>query len=388
MFACVWLIAKELASAPLFLYEKHGDRKKKAVDNPIYTMLHDSPNPEMSSQVFREAIQSQVLLWGNGYAEILRSVGGDPLSLWPLESANMTVKRINNELVYEYHIQSTGETKYFPSQNILHIPGLSFNGIVGKSVIGFARETIGTGMAMDEFGARYFSNSATPRGILEHPKPLGEEAQKRLVSSFNKTYLGLSNAQKIMLLEEGMTFKQMSFNPQDSQFLESKYFQIEDICRFFSVPPHLVQHLLRATYSNIEHQTMDFWTFTLRPWAIRWEQQINLKLLNNSPIYYVKHMFNDLVRADLASRTTAYASAIQNGWLSINEVRGFEELDPVEGGDAHRQQQQMIDITAEPEEKTVPEGSNGKDDGKNGEDKERKRAVLRELLAVALEARG
>ena len=351
-------------------------------------MLHDTPNPEMSSQVFREAIQSQVLLWGNGYAEILRSMGGDPLSLWPLESSQMTVKRINNELVYSYHVQETGETKLFPSQNILHIPGLSFNGIQGKSVIGFARETIGTGLAMEEFGARFFSNSASPRGILEHPKPLGAEAQKRLVDTFNKTYLGLSNAQKIMLLEEGMTYKQMSFNPQDSQFLESRYYQIEDLCRFFSVPPHLVQHLLRATYSNIEHQTMDFWTFTLRPWAIRWEQQINMKLLNNSPFYYVKHMFNDLVRADLASRTAAYASAIQNGWLSINEVRGLEELDPVEGGDAHRQQMQMQDITQEAEIKTVPKGSNGKDEGKNAEDKAQMRAVLREMLQSALEARG
>lgn len=348
VYACVRVLAETVASLPLPLYKRLSKGKEKATYHPLYSLLHDVPNHEMTSFSFRETMMTHLLLWGNAYALIIYK-GKTPVELWPLHPSRVYVDRhsVTKELIY-YYSDDDGQKVYSPNQ-ILHIPGLSYNGIKGLSPIALARETIGLSQATEEFGSRFFSNGARPGGILEHPGIVKDP--EKLRTSWENVYKGIKNSHKIAVLEEGMTYKEIGIPPNDAQFLETRKFQLNEICRMFRVPPHLIGDLERATFSNIEHQSIDFVVHTIRPWLVRWEQAIQRCLLSEGErsLYFVKFTVDGLLRGDFKTRMDGYAVGRQNGWYSANDIRELEDLNPLPdemGGDLYLVNGNMRPITA------------------------------------------
>jgi len=337
VYACVRVIAETVASLPLHLY-RHV-RKDKGGDtlHPLYFLLHDSPNPEMTSFIFRETLMTHLLLWGNAYAQIVRNGHGEIIGLYPLMPDKMQVSRAEtDELIYLY--QSGMKNIAFRREEILHIPGLGFDGLLGYSPIAMARNAIGMSMATEEFGASFFQNGAAPGGILEHPGTLKDPSKVR--ESWNELFKGSGNANKVAVLEEGMTYKQIGIPPNEAQFLETRKYQTEEICRIYRVPPHLVADLDKATFSNIEHQSISFVVHTIRPWLVRLEQAMNKALLYPAERqrYFIEFNVDGLLRGDYESRMRGYATARQNGWMSANDIRRLENMNLIpkeEGGDLY-----------------------------------------------------
>ncbi|WDU84216.1 phage portal protein [Caloramator sp. Dgby_cultured_2] len=343
VYACVRVIAETIASLPLFVFRITKEGKEKAYDHPLYYVLHDLANEEMTSFTFRETMMTHILLWGNAYAEIEYDQIGNVKGLWPLRPDNVFPERNSkNELQYRVLLPD-GTGAILPKERVLHIPGLGFNGIIGLSPIAMARETIGLSLAAEEFGARFFGNGARPGGVLEHPGTLSKEAMDKLRDSWNQMHQGLSNQHRIAILEEGMTYKQVGIPPEDAQFLETRKFQIEEIARIFRVPLHLIQNLEHATFSNIEHQSIDFVVHTIRPWIVRWEQAINWKLFGSSTKFFAEFSVDGLLRGDIKSRYEAYAIARQWGFMSVNEIRALENLNSIPNGDIYLQPLNMVE---------------------------------------------
>lgn len=338
VFACVRLLSETLASIPLPLYQRLTNRgKRRAFEHPLYSLLHDSPNPEMTSFNFREALMSHVALWGNAYAEIDWNMKkGRPIALWPLRPDRMRVKRDKGKLFYYYRLPD-GNEKILPSYRVLHIPGLGYDGVMGYSPITMAREAIGLSLATEEFGARFFGNGATPGGVMEHPNKLSGEAQDNLRKSWNEMHQGLANQHRLAILEEGMKYHQIGIPPDDAQFLETRKFQRGEIASFFHIPPHMIGDLEKATYSNIEHQGIEFVVYTMRPWFVRWEQAISKSLLwpPERKTHFVEFLVDGLLRGDAKSRYEAYATGRQWGWLSANDIRELENMDPLPGDEGN-----------------------------------------------------
>jgi len=335
VYACVKVISETVASLPLKLLkeEENGD-KVKAKHHPLYFLLADSPNNEMSAFTFRELMMTNLLLWGNAYALIRRNRRGEIVELYPLLAKNMEVTRdpTSRALRYRYTKEDDTQTVEYRPRQILHIPAFSFDGVVGVSPITYAREAMGLSLATEEFGARWFGNGARPSGILEHPGTLKDP--ERLRDSWNKVYQGTANSHKIAVLEEGLQYKSVGMSPDDSQFLETRQFQLTEICRIFRVPPHMIGDLSRSTFSNIEHQSIDFVVHTIRPWLVRIEQAIRRSLLSDTErtIYSPKHKVDGLLRGDFTSRMQGYATARQNGWMSANEIRALEDMNRIPNG--------------------------------------------------------
>lgn len=347
VYACVKVISETIASLPLNLLKEltNGD-SEKAKQHPLYTILKDVPNSEMSSFTFREMLMTNLLLWGNAYALIKRNKNGEITELYPLKSKNMVVERdmTTNAIKYTY-TNNRGITKTYSPKQIFHIPAFSFDGIIGVSPITYAREAMGLALATEEFGARFFGNGARPGGVLEHPGVLKDP--EKLRESWNKVYQGTANSHKVAVLEEGMKYHEIGMSPEDSQFLQTRSFQIAEICRIFRVPPHMVGDLSRSTFSNIEHQSIDFVVHTIRPWLVRWEQAIARALLNEEErtIYYAKFNVDGLMRGDFVTRMNGYAIARQNGWMSANEIRALENMNKIpadQGGDLYLLNGNMI----------------------------------------------
>lgn len=347
VYACVKVIAETIASLPLVLLKElsNGDNEK-AKQHPLYSVLHDSPNSEMTSFTFREMLMTNLLLWGNAYALIKRDANGHVVELYPLKSKNMVVERdaVTNAIKYTY-TNNKGITKTYKPKQVLHIPAFTFDGIVGVSPITYAREAMGLSLATEEFGARFFGNGARPGGVLEHPGVVKDP--EKLRDSWNKVYQGTQNSHKVAVLEEGMKYHEIGMSPEDSQFLQTRAFQINEICRIFRVPPHMIGDLSRSTFSNIEHQSIDFVVHTIRPWIARWEQAITRSLLNDEEktIYYARFNVNGLMRGDFNSRMSGYAIARQNGWMSANEIRALEDMNKIpsdQGGDLYLLNGNMI----------------------------------------------
>ena len=350
VYACVKVIAETIASLPLALLKEltNGD-SEKAKQHPLYTVLHDVPNGEMTSFTFRELMMTNLLLWGNAYALIKRDSAGHVVELYPLKSKNMVVERdsVTDKIKYRY-TNNKGLTKTYTTKQVLHIPAFTFDGVVGVSPITYAREAMGLALATEEFGARFFGNGARPGGVLEHPGVVKDP--ERLRESWNKVYQGTKNSHKVAVLEEGMKYHEVGMSPEDSQFLQTRSFQITEICRIFRVPPHMIGDLSRSTFSNIEHQSIDFVVHTIRPWITRWEQAISKSLLNDEErsIYYARFNVNGLMRGDFASRMSGYAIARQNGWMSANEIRALEDMNRIpsdQGGDLYLLNGNMITAT-------------------------------------------
>ena len=323
VYACVRILSESIASLPVHLYCNEAEGSKtRAVKHPLYRILHDEPNPEMTSFVFRETLMTHLLLWGNAYAQIIRNGKGEVIGLYPLMPNRMTVDRdAFGKICYRYQIQDsdahtgkTGNVTLKPS-DVLHIPGLGFDGLVGYSPIAMAKNAIGLSIATEEYGARFFANGATPGGILEFPGTVKNPESIR--ESWNKGFSG-NNAHKVAILEEGMKYTPISISPEQAQFLETRKFQIDEIARIFRVPPHMVGDLEKSSFSNIEQQSLEFVKYTLEPWIIRWEQSLNRALLSETekPDYFVKFNVDGLLRGDYQSRMNGYAIGIQNGFMS------------------------------------------------------------------------
>ena len=346
VYSCVRILSEAIAGLPLHVYKyNETGGKEKAVDHPLYFLLHDEPNPEMTSFVFRETLMTHLLLWGNAYAQIIRNGKGEVVSLYPLMPDRMTVNRdTKGQLYYEYQVSNDdaptvkGSTVILKPSDVLHIPGLGFDGLVGYSPIAMAKNAIGMAIACEEYGAKFFANGANPSGVLEHPGTLKDPAKVR--DSWNAAFGGSSNSHKVAVLEEGLKYTPISISPNEAQFLETRKFQIDEIARIFRVPPHMVGDLEKSSFSNIEQQSLEFVKYTLDPWVSRWEQAIARSLFSQTEktTYFIKFNVDGLLRGDYQSRMQGYSIGRNAGWMSANDIRELENLDRIpaeEGGDLY-----------------------------------------------------
>jgi len=315
--------------------------------HPVHYLLHSRPCKEMSAMCFKETLVRDALIWGNGYAEIEFSRNGMPRALWRLLPSRMQIFRSEETLdVYYRYFALDGRVFELPQSRIFHLKGLG-DGLIGDSIVGYAAKSIAAGIATEDTNNKLMENQLVPAGIITHPGRLSPEAAERLKAQFAKKYQGRENAGKPLLMEEGMTFTPVTIRPEDAQFLESRRFGIEEIARWFGVPPHKLADLEHATFSNIEHQSQEFVNDALMPWCKKLEEEADYKLLRGSADgYYSKIDVRGLLRGDNKSRMEYYKGGVTNGIFSINDCRAWEDLPPVEGGDEHFVQAQMIPVSA------------------------------------------
>lgn len=336
VFACIRILAETSAMLPLLYYERlENGGKRRAIDQRLYEVLHRLPNPEMTSIELRETLMGHVGLLGNAYAEIEFGNDGHVRGLWPLRPDKTKPERRNGKLVYVVTLP-IGKVG-LPFERVMHIKGLGYDGVRGYDPIELARQSIGLTLGTEEFGARFYGNGAHLGSVLEHPGKLSDAAHSRLTKSVEMRHQGLSNAHRLMILEEGMKINSIGIPPENAQFLETRKFQISEIARLYRIPPHMLADLDKATFSNIEQLSLEFVTYTLLPWLTRWEQAIYRDLLTPTERqrYFAEHLIDGLVRGDQKTRYEAYAQARQNGWLSANDIREMENMNPVEGGDVY-----------------------------------------------------
>ena len=317
VYACVRVIAETIASLPIGVYEETDNGSRKATEHPLYRILHDEPNSEMTSFVMRESMLSHLLLWGNSYSQIIRSGKNKIVSLYPLLPDRMEVDRDKaGRLTYTY-TTTEGQPILLRPEDVLHIPGLGFDGIMGYSPIALEKNAIGLGIAAEEYGSKFFQNGARPSGVLTHPNTIKDP--KRLRESWNAAYGGSSNGSKVAILEESMTFTPISLPNNEAQFLETRKFQVEEICRIFRVPPHLIGDMNRALF-----------------------------VFSEKGHFYVQFNIDGLMRGDYKSRMEGYALGINNGFLSPNDVRRLENMNPIPdelGGNQYLVNGALIPIT-------------------------------------------
>lgn len=326
IFACVRVIAETIATLPLFLYKVKGNNKVKAREHNLYSILHDAPNLECTSVSFFESLITQILLTGNGFAEIIKDNFNNILELHILDENKIRVYRDNyNNIVYEYN--DDGKIISLSKRQVLHIAGLGWNGIIGYSPIALMRRQIATGIYQDNFALDFFSNGVKKVPILSHPNRISKEAKESMKESFRKSW---DNG--IVVLEEGITVNPITMNLSDAQFLESRRFSVEEICRIFRVPPHLIGDLSRSTNNNIEHQSIEFVTHTIRPWCVRIERALNNFLLNikEKGKYTIEFMLDGLLRGDTLTRQQSNQIKLNNGILTRNQWRHQENMNEVE----------------------------------------------------------
>ena len=365
VYACVRVIAETVASLPFAVYEQDKAGSQKAIDHPLYRILHDEPNPEMTSFVWREAMLTHLLLWGNSYSQILRAGRGSIIGIYPLLPDRMEVDRDDKgNLTYTYST-TNGQTVKLRPEDVLHIPGLGFDGIMGYSPIAVERNAVGLAIAAEEFGSKFFGNGATPSGILTHPNTV--KNPKALRESWMEAYGGSSNANRVAILEEGMTFTRISMPNNEAQFLETRKFQVEEICRIYRVPPHMIGDLEHATFSNIEHQSIDFAVHCIRPWLVRIEQSINRSLFSDQEKgrFYSQFNLDGLMRGSYKERMEGYAIGRQNGWLNANDIRDLENMNPIpeaDGGNAYLVNGNMIPISLAMQARDIASSKKGTTD--------------------------
>jgi HK97 family phage portal protein len=336
VWAAVRIISESIATLPLRVYERRDGGRVIATEHPLYPLLHDRPNLRQTAVEWREQQLASLLLWGNAYAWIERWPSGRPRWLWPLRADRVTVKvDVTTQadplpgLVYVVQTLDGGQTVY-AADDILHVRGLSSDGMLGLSPISVHRDAVGLEMAEREFAARFFGNNGRPGGVLKVQGKLSNDAAQRLRASWETAHRGLDNAHRVAVLEEGIEWQSMGMPLADAQFVEQRRFSIEEIARIFRVPLHLMGDLTRATYSNIEHQSIEFVVHTIRPWVVRLEQSYNTLLYpSERQSLYVEHAVDGLLRGDLKGRYDAYAVGRQWGWLSVNEIRALENLNSV-----------------------------------------------------------
>lgn len=330
------ILSEDTASLPLILYRRLKRGKERATDHPYYSLMHDAPNPEHTSMVFREIVTGHLVGWGNFYGQLIWDRKGVVRETWPLRPDRMKVFRENGVRKYLYRT-ANGQERAFRQDEILHIPGFGFDGLTGISRITQARNAIGLSIAAEKFGSKFFSNDARPGVVLKHPKELSDDSYNRLRNSWNEMHQGVDNSHKPAILEEGMDIETIGIPPEDAQFLQTRQFQVSEVARIFRIPPHMIGDISKSTSwgSGIEQQELGYLSHTLRPWLTRIEQQLNKDLLlaAEKKDYLFEHLTDVLLRTDTTARFQAYALAITNGFMTRNEAREKENSNPIDGLD-------------------------------------------------------
>jgi HK97 family phage portal protein len=357
VFSCVKIIAETIGSIPLIAYKRVGEGgKARATNHAVYNLIRNRPNLRSTAMGFRETITMHYLLHGNGYAEIERDYGGDPVGLRLLHPYNVE-SSIDSDTGFPYYSLNlgNGRSRIIPFWDMFHLQGFTLDGSMnGLSMISFMREAIALGLAAEAYGAAFLSNNATPAGVIQlaADQELSDPARKRLREEWQRRYGGVSKAGSTAILEEGMEWKPIGIPQQDAQWIENRKFQTTEICRFFRMPPHLVADLDRSTNNNIEQQSLEFLTYTMLAHFVRWEQTIQRDLFNASSSpnskfsdkYFAEFLINALARGDLKTRYSAYAIGRQWGWLSVNDIREMENMNPIgEEGDIYLSPLNMVD---------------------------------------------
>lgn len=339
VYAAVRIISETIASIPLNVYQADGETRVKAVGHPVQDLLAKAPNSVSSTFTFREAMASNLVLHGNAYAKIEMNAAGRPTALIPLNPMKVEVKVVDGEKVYVFDKKHT-----YLDYEMLHFVGLSFNGLTGKSPLSMAREAVAIGLAAQEYGARFYSNGANAGGVITAPGRLNTEVVKRLRESWNRAQSGNSNSHSTAILEEGMKYEKIGLDPEAAQFLQSRKFQVNEIARIFRIPPSYLADLENSsTRANVEQQAIQFVRDCITPYVRRMEVELNRKLFReDEPNLYAYFTMEGLMRGDLQGRYDAYATARQWGWLSVNDIRDLENLNPVEGGDIYLQPLNMV----------------------------------------------
>lgn len=330
-FAGVRVIAEDVAVAPLHVYRRDGRNAEKAVDLPVYRLLHDQPNPEMTSFTFRSVLQSHALTWGNGYAEKELNGSGRTVALWPLRPDRMEVVWEGGRRIY-YYTERVGERPIrMPTERIFHLPGLGFDGLQGYSVLRLARETLSAAINLRDYGNRVVNNDARPGTVLTHPNTLSDTARANIKDSWEEANRR-DGPGRTALLEEGITLTTIGFPPEDVQFLETQKWQVSEVARWLRIAPHKIGDLERATFSNIEEQNIDHVTSTLRAWFVRWEQQMDKDVLQD-PSLFCEHNLDAALRGKTLERAQANTLKINARAMVPNEWRAQDNQNPLPGGD-------------------------------------------------------
>jgi HK97 family phage portal protein len=318
---------------PLHVYKQNGRNKDLTPDHPVYNLVHNEPNQMHTSFVWREVAQAQVDLWGNHYSRIIKDSTGRPVELIPFEKPSIVDPVFYKNKIY-YVVMGEPTLNYL---DVLHIPGFGFDGLKGKSAIAYAREGLGAALAVQEYGANFFGRGANVGGAFTTPQALSDTAYARLKKDIDMKYAGIANSHETMLLEEGLKFDKIGIPPEDSQFLQTKNHDVIEVCRWFDVPPHKVYNLERATFSNIEHQSIEFVTDTMLPLVTKWEQEFNRKLFREDEkgVYYTKFNLNGLLRSDSQARAEYLSKLVTAGIINRNEARAWDELNDFEGGERY-----------------------------------------------------
>ena len=362
VYACLRVLSETVSSLPVHLFRRiSDDKRERATKHPLYRLINKKPNPEMASMIFREVMMLHLNSWGNFYGNIVWNQGGQVAAIWPLRPDRMRPERIENEIKYIYTLDN-GEQRLMNKSDVLHVPGLGFDGLVGYSPIAKNREAIALAKAAEEFGARFFANDARPGIVLKHPGELGEAAQNRLRKNWEKMHTGLENKHRLAILEEGMGIETIGIPPQEAQWIELRNMQLTEVARIYRIPPPLLGDLSHATFSNVEELTRHFAIHTIRPWLSRIEQVMMLALLGEAEQdeYYIEHLMDALMRADIAARYSSYATGRQWGWLSANDVRRMENMDVLEDGDIYLTPANMFPAGEIPEKTPEPDAKKPK----------------------------
>ena len=332
-YSAVWdavgQISATISTLPLHLLRSDANKTIQATNKRLFHVMHSEFNKYMTAQIGREVLAAHALTWGNAYAEKVKNGYGEIVELWPITPNRVRMEMKNGELIYNIRVDSQ-EVPLTRAQ-ILHVPGLGFDGFQGYSVISMARKSIGLGMAMETFGAMYFGNGTHPGVIVSHPKRLDPITKSNLNTSLTNMYSGLGQSHRLMLLEEGMKIEKVNVNPNDSQFLESRTWQVSDIARWFHIPVHKLKNLERATNNNIESEQQSYYIDCILPWLVRFEQCFDMQLLSESERWkqklFFRHNVDGLLRANTASRAAYYKIMASIGGMTINNIREKEGMD-------------------------------------------------------------
>lgn len=353
VYACIRILSNHVAMLPLQLFQESRGKKKRIHDHPIAKLIETRPNPYMTPFQFKQTMEAHRQLYGNAYAEIEWSKTGYPKALWILNPlvTKIVMEKDQHGNLKRYLVQTTlvnGKVVNLPYTSVLHIKGLSTNGIVGKSPIDVARETIGIQIAGQKFTGKFYANGTMSSGVLKVPQPLNPEAKQVIRQEWEKFNNGLDNSHRVAILDAGLDYQSLGIKQCDAQYIETQKFSIAEIARIFNVPPHMLADLERATFSNIEQQSLEFVRDTLSPLLISWEQELQYQLFTEEEIevkkFYFKFNLNSLLRGDSTNRAAYYEKMINLGIYSINEVRELEDKDKIKNGDKHYMSLNYIDI--------------------------------------------
>ncbi len=338
-FACLQALSSDVAKLPFMLYRQNGSGKERATDHPVYKLIHDAPNPRMGAMAFRETMQGHAAAWGNAYAEIQRDALYRPVSLWLIHPSRVEVKFRDGEPYYRVRMDDKAlGFKYVEmrAEDLFHLHGLGDDGYQGYSVASLAAETLGSSIAAQTYGSAFFANGANAGGVLEHPGKLSPDARQNLRESWQKVHAGAENAGKTAILEEGMKFNKISVPPEEAQYLQTREFNVEEVCRWFRMPPSKIGHYKRAQgWSTLEMTNTEYVVDTLTPWTERWESEVDRKLLTEAEqgTYFSEHLFLGLLKGDSDKRAAFYKAMFEMKAITPNEIRALENMNPLPGGD-------------------------------------------------------